>query len=83
MVNVRVLFVAAVLAYSATAAQATTFSDTFNSNPFIGGLERWCERFPHVHWDSVGTYVRGSNGTSCTNLDVTKTTPLSAVDRDA
>jgi hypothetical protein len=61
------IFAMGVVLAQAIAVQATTFSDTFNSNPFIVGIERWCERFPHVHWDSGGTYVRGANGSTCTN----------------
>jgi hypothetical protein len=46
-------------------AEAATFSDTFASNPFIPGLARWCERWHHIHWDSINLLMSGVNGTSC------------------
>ncbi len=46
-------------------SQAISLFDDFSTNPFVAGGARWCERWHHMHWDSINLLVSGVDGTSC------------------
>jgi len=72
------LFVFILIAHRLASVWAGTFSDSFPTNPFAAPA-RWCERYHHVHWDSINLLVSGNNQFSCSGygsgLSCTTTTP--------
>jgi hypothetical protein len=46
-------------------SSAASFFDDFSTNPFVSGGARWCERWHHMHWDSINLLMSGVDGTSC------------------